>query len=417
MRKWLKVSLVVFVSIVILYSVFLWQEQAPSYEKHSTETMYVDERSEFEEWLDSYLDMHTYEYNFRNKIDQYEIESIEELYQEEEQSDILSYQVYIEGKAEKSPLKLFKTEPFFDEGEFNYNIVLNLEYIEDKLVYVSDKTYDKYRQELDEQYRPYAIDSLKDLYQKNNMNLEVRESVESPWIKTPLEIEKFNPQSGGWYRDDQRIYFEEDEIAILHYGDKSRMAVTQSIDGGVTWKTNDILSTEDVGAFPISFGYINFVGNEGVVALSSVIAGSSEIMTLYRTLDNGDTWEAGIVPDYTPRPHMVSFVDSGRIFVTFNDDPVLHVTEDLGETYQDIEIPDHQLLKKDYLTDSELEWSDFYIQAEPPFIRDGKYYMHMSQGENGDYNYVADALYSSDNRGKTWEFIQYDYPVEEEEEN
>ena len=419
MKKLLKMFLGVLSSLVILYSVFIWQEQAPSYKKHTIDARELEEENELImlTWLSSYLEMHKEKYNFNNKIEDYKIVSFEKAYQDEEQTNVLSYQVNFMGQAVKEPLNLFNTEPFFEDGRFEFDIFLQLELINNELKYVSDKPYERYRQELEEINRPYAVDSLKDLYQKNNMNLEVRENTESPWVKTPIEIEKFNPQSGGWYRDDQRIYFEKDQIAILHFGDSSRMAVTQSHDSGKTWKTEDILSEEDLGSYPISFGYVNFVGDEGVIGLSSVIAGSSEIMTLYRTLNNGETWEAGIIPEYTPRVHKISFVDPGRIFVTFNEDPVLHITEDLGQSYKDIKIPDHHLLKDEYLTNTDLVWSDFYIQAEPPFIRDGKYYMRMSQGENGDYNYTAKALYGSDDKGETWEFIQYDYPIEEEEEN
>lgn len=419
MKTWKKWLIGILSLILIVGGVSFWDKQAPTYEKHSIENQEaLGEDSLFVIWLESYLDLHLEPLNLRAPLDNYKVEIVHYNTYYDSINEYSNYHVKIKGESRKAPNKLFDTAPFYEGDRFSYDLFMSLRFEEEKVTYLNDKPYEKQSQQMEEIYRPDAKDPLGKLFSKDSMNLKVRETVDSPWIETPIEVSRFQTQSGGWYRNDQRIYFEDDEIAILHNSDNEKMALNQSHDKGKTWTRSTIMKYKGLGDFSIPFAYVGFVGDEGVVVLSSAIAGRSEIMSMYKTMDNGDTWEAGIVPEGSRSPYAVSFIDQGRIFVTANDDPLLYLTEDLGETYETIKIPDHEL---DYdllhSSASSLVWSDFYVQAEAPFIIDDAYYMIMNQGENGDYNKNAGALYVSLDKGKTWEFKAYQFPVEAVEEN
>lgn len=417
MKKILKLMIMLLITISLVGFGYFLGKQAPGYLKHTVKyDEQYDEDRLFDKWLETYLNSHLEPLNKNENLDFVDIEVLHYNTYSEATGDNSGYRVVITGQAEKAPDKLFATKPFFEDGHFKYDLYMILRFEEEGVSYISDQSYEKHQQQMDEFYRPEAVDPFAELYNKDSMNLEVRERTDSPWIKTPIEVSQFNTQSYGWYRKDQRIYFKEDEIAIVHSTPESKISITQSHDRGKSWKTKSILTNEEIAEYAIPFAYLSFVGDEGVLVLSSAIAGSSEIMTMYKTIDRGDTWQAGSIPEASRRPHSVSFIDPGRVFVTSTDDPLLYTTEDLGETYRSIGIPDYEL-NKDFLFSEGLKWSDFYVQAEAPFVQNDKYYMTMTQGDNGDYNGNANALYQSKDKGETWSFVRYEFPVEKPEEN
>lgn len=417
MKRLIQVILMLFMLALFVGAGYLWGRQALSYEKHKIKyNEKIEEEDLFEMWLQTYLSSHLDPLNMKAPLETFDIDVQHYKNYSEGSDNDLNYRVVITGQAKNPPKKLFATQALYEDGSFKYDLYMDLRFDSNGVSYLVDKPYEKHSQQMEEIYRPYAVDLLSGFFNKDSMTLAVRETVDSPWIDTPIEVSQFQTQNFGWFRNDRRIYFEGKNIAILHSTPDSVVSVSQSQDLGETWKTRNILTREELGSYPVPFAYIHFIGDHGVIVLSSSIAGSSEIMTMYETIDKGDTWDAGMIPESSRSPYSVSMVDSERIFVTSKNDPILYLTEDLGATYRSIEIPDYELDPKLLLSEG-LVWSDFYIQAEAPFLIDGDYYMFMTQGENGDYNANADALYRSIDRGETWEFVRYEHPLEEIDEN
>ena len=81
----------------------------------------------------------------------------------------------------------------------------------------------------------------------------------------------------------------------------------------------------------------------------------------------------------------------------------LYRTEDGGKTFANIEYPSAQR----FLPDG--TYYNPYVMPEQIYEEDGKLYMVVGQGPNGDY-YGEDgkrnALYASEDTGKTWQFIE-----------
>ncbi|HLR36307.1 MAG TPA: hypothetical protein VK071_13390 [Tissierellales bacterium] len=129
-------------------------------------------------------------------------------------------------------------------------------------------------------------------------------------------------------------------------------ALLQTQDGGYTWET--INSDPFLNNTGVSSGITYINKNLGFIGLS--YSGGS-FAELYRTEDGGLSFEKVYFP---------------KVEVRLNE----------TETYNPFDFP------------------------EKPFVEDGKLYLLVGQGQDGDYKGGIKALYQSEDNGETWEYIK-----------
>ena len=78
----------------------------------------------------------------------------------------------------------------------------------------------------------------------------------------------------------------------------------------------------------------------------------------------------------------------------------LYRTEDGGSSYEEAKIPPIEVP----LTDRE-KYNPFDLPGMP-YEEDGKLFLKVGQGQDGDYKGGIKALYRSKDKGETWEYIK-----------
>lgn len=136
-------------------------------------------------------------------------------------------------------------------------------------------------------------------------------------------------------------------------------------------------------------------------------AAGSRFYALKQTLDGGETWEV-----FNPDPFLGSIgVSTG---ITFIDEQIgfiglshsggsyadLYRTVDGGLTFEQVTLP----LVEVPLTDDE-KYAAFDF-PEMPYEENGKLYMLVNQGQDGDYNGGNKLLFLSEDNGESWEFAE-----------
>lgn len=135
---------------------------------------------------------------------------------------------------------------------------------------------------------------------------------------------------------------------------------------------------------------------------------------LRRTIDGGETWE-----EYNPDPFLgeaggsagIIFINESLGFIALAKQAgtraILYRTTDGGKSYEKVSFPSVEVP----LTDQETY--DPFTFPGMPYKEDGKLYVSIGQGADGDYNGGVSALFVSEDDGKTWEFVEEE-PLENE---
>lgn len=136
-------------------------------------------------------------------------------------------------------------------------------------------------------------------------------------------------------------------------------------------------------------------------------AAGSRFYALKQTLDGGESWEI-LNPDpflgSTGVSSGITFIDEQLGFIGLSHSggsyADLYRTVDGGLTFEPVTLP----LVEVPLTDNEkYEAFDF---PEMPYEENGKLYLLINQGQDGDYNGANKLLLLSDDKGKSWEFAE-----------
>lgn len=80
----------------------------------------------------------------------------------------------------------------------------------------------------------------------------------------------------------------------------------------------------------------------------------------------------------------------------------VYVSDDQGFTLVPLKLPDFN-----EVLDSGIEFTDVYTYLELPYESDGRIYMHLNQGPNGDSNINSKALFVFDENTQKYEFVRY----------
>lgn len=133
----------------------------------------------------------------------------------------------------------------------------------------------------------------------------------------------------------------------------------------------------------------------------------SRFYVLLETQDGGATWEILNQDPFSGR----TGVSSGIIFINEELGFIglshsggsygeLYRTEDGGSSYEEAKIPPIEVP----LTDRE-KYNPFDLPGMP-YEEDGKLFLKVGQGQDGDYKGGIKALYRSKDKGETWEYIK-----------
>ncbi|HEY4537770.1 MAG TPA: sialidase family protein [Erysipelothrix sp.] len=403
------VFFILFMSLVFVLGM-VYSQQSKNIEKHQVNVKepYTQENvnTSAYTWVSSYLHSYQNKYNLRQPINSFNIKifSLEESY-----DDVFAYRAQIEIDTEQQNIFLFKETPVCAEHSCVYDLVLYLKREDNLLKYHDEKSYESY-DEIETYWRYEGeqdenVDPLVGLYHLDKEYLEVRFSKDEKWLQTPILSSNFDIKSQGWYQNDKRLYISEDHIGIIYRDEGINLA--QSFDKGEHWSTLKLIDEAELSN--MSKGYINFDGDYGSISVLSYVAINSHVMTMFETTDGGISWTKGFTPNRNMHIYDSTVLDD-KVYFTFNNSASLYSTNDLGETFTEVILPEGSI-------DHVVSWSEVFIQAEAPFKQGDRFIMLVNQGENGDYKRNVKARYISSDKGKTWVFDSLVEPEKKVEPN
>ncbi|MBP3931490.1 MAG: hypothetical protein J6D47_18240 [Peptostreptococcaceae bacterium] len=136
-------------------------------------------------------------------------------------------------------------------------------------------------------------------------------------------------------------------------------------------------------------------------------AAGSFFYSLHKTEDSGNTW---IIINEDPfngavgETYGIYFIDEniGFIGVSRNGgcEGDLYRTEDGGKSFSKIAFEEKTVALGNGTSIMPFDYPSL------PYEKDGKYYINMEQGADGDYNGNSSLIYSSNDKGVTWEYIE-----------
>ncbi len=189
-------------------------------------------------------------------------------------------------------------------------------------------------------------------------------------------------------------YIISEEKTVFFYTGNGRKYLVYSDDKGNTWNTVNLATNGDIQSIQFLNKDVGFILQFEDYALGGVTFGHID-----KTTDGGKTWTTinngiGSPTEGTFRSgSQLLFVNENIAFVTMpyasGDDSDLYYSEDGGINFTKVTLSDEQIYDYYYL----------------PTIEDGKLYLEVGQGNDGDYNGGDSKKYCSEDNGKTWNEI------------
>lgn len=243
-------------------------------------------------------------------------------------------------------------------------------------------------------------------YKIENRIVYVSHDTGNTWKEIPVPLETLIAVGDGrpyYNKLQEKSYLITPEKTAFVYGgtEEIPLMITYSNDMGATWNTSEISKTMNstrvkFSSFPtVKVGYVIATGWRTM---------SQEGQVIYKTTDGGDTWkEVG----YGPSSWLLQaggFVDENLGFMSYRKiqgaETNFYRTEDGGKTFEPVILPVHKE-----------EWMGItlepFIQPEIPYLENDQLFLLVGQGGEGDFKGgTVMAKYKSNDKGKTWSFVE-----------
>jgi hypothetical protein len=378
-------------------------------------------------WLEAYTEQFRGKYVPKNqKLMEYSIDNIEikepnviqidfsVVTKKLDEKSASNWNGIIEENKIKSQWVLWFKEETNKEGTFTYTVTKLQRpagYDLEKYQISGEKEKDEYKQKYETEI-PYENQQY--TYKIENKILYVSYDKGSTWKEVPIPLETLVAVGDGrpYYNkmQDKSYVIKPEKTAFVYGGTRENpLMITYSEDGGSTWKTTEISKTLDSArvrfcSFPnAKVGYVIATGGRTM---------SQEGQIIYKTTNGGDTWsEVGAGPS-TWLLQSAGFVDENLGFMSYPkvEGAVTNFyrTEDGGKTFEPIVLPAH---KEEWMGTT----LEPFIQPETPYAQDGQLFLLVGQGAQGDFKGgTIMAKYKSEDRGKTWGFVELVEPPSKE---
>ncbi|GAB6180085.1 hypothetical protein JCM14036_14040 [Desulfotomaculum defluvii] len=274
-----------------------------------------------------------------------------------------------------------------------------------------EKERDEYKYEYEAEV-PY--DKKQCTYKIENQICYVSYDEGSTWKEVPVKLETLVEVGDGrpyYNKLQEKSYAIKPEKTTFVYGGtrENHLMITYSEDKGTTWKTAEISKTLDsvrvkFCSFPsVNVGYVIATGGRTM---------SQEGQLIYKTTNGGATWkEVGSGPS-TWLLQSGGFVDENLGFMSYpkieGANTNFYRTVDGGKTFEPVILP---VYKEDWMGVT----LEPFIQPEIPYYEKGQLFLLIGQGEEGDFKGgTVMAKYKSNDKGKTWSFVELVEPPSKE---
>jgi hypothetical protein len=234
------------------------------------------------------------------------------------------------------------------------------------------------------------------------------------WKEVPVKLETLVEVGDGrpyYNKLQEKSYVLTSEKTAFVYGGtrENPLMITYSADKGTTWKTVEISKALDsvrvkFCSFPsVNVGYVIATGGRTM---------SQEGQLIYKTTNGGATWQGVGSGPSTWLLQSGGFVDENLGFMSYPQiegaKTNFYRTEDGGKTFEPVILPIHKE-----------EWMGVtfepFIQPEIPYLENGQLYLMVGQGGDGDFKGgTVMAKYKSNDKGKTWSFVELVEPLSKE---
>lgn len=367
-------------------------------------------------YIESLVEQHQQPYiGFADKIDSYEIESIEVL--EDGDSKVVRIDfvlalckpnsdsfadwslVYNEDAVSGQWVVTFSVSEAKEQGMTEYTVV-NLQrpaaYDLDQYNASGQAEEDELEHELTAQV-PY--DKAQCTYKIEDDICSVSYDGGDTWIHTPLLLEELDYYVDGHFKTNElcegSYIISPQKTVILYGGYFTPLTCLFSNDMGNTWNT----SKPNQGILNCHIKFCSFPTNDiGYIITGSDKTMSCEAESVYKTVDGGATWNR--TGEGAKQILMVSacFIaeDIGFISYPYMDgaEYMLFRTEDSAVSWNPVAL------------DIEEDLQPFFTKPQTPIWQDDELILLVDEGEDSDFEGSMQLKYVSQDMGATWEFAE-----------
>ncbi|MCT8975263.1 hypothetical protein N4T77_01490 [Clostridium sp. CX1] len=378
-------------------------------------------------WLEAYTEQYRGKYVPRNqRLIEYSVDGIEIketnviqvdfsiVTKKLDERSAYNWNGSIEKNRVKSQWVLRFKEELNSDGTFTYTVTKLQRpagYDLEKYQSSGEKERDEYKHKYEAEI-PYENQQY--TYKIENKMVYVSYNKGSSWKEVPVPLETLVSVGDGrpYYNklQEKSYVITPGKTAFVYGGTRDHpLMMIHSEDGGITWKTSEISKSLD----STRVKFCSFpTATVGYVIATSGRTMSQEGQMIYKTTNGGDTWkEVGDGPS-TWLLQSAGFVDENLGFISYpkvdGAATNFYRTEDGGKTFESVILPVHRE-----------KWMDVtlepFIQPETPYVESGKLFLLVGQGEQGDFKGgTVMAKYKSEDRGKTWSFVELVEPPSKE---
>lgn len=192
---------------------------------------------------------------------------------------------------------------------------------------------------------------------------------------------------------------------VVVNGKSVPLTIIYTKDKGEHWVSSQVSDITD-----LNFAYMNFFSdNDGVIVAGYTKGQSTQASAIFKTSDGGENWaQVGTTP-FAKEIIGAAFIDEKTGFISYKYDTdmtnTLISTFDGGETFSVVQLEAQQLSDN---VGNKYQWNQVFVQANTPTAdSSGKLSLLVTQSPDSTYNNATlAARYVSDDKGKTWKYIE-----------